>query len=258
MKKLYILCAGSVEAQLKAAYQKFHEWHPDIKAIRETNGSVNCARKVIAGDPCDVIISADSALIEKMLMPEYAEGYQVFAGNSMVIAATGSGAEISADNWKDVLLNPKTTFGHYDPQADPCGYRAVMACMLADNFEAGLAQKLLEHPGRKVITPGQEEPLPPFIFTYRSSALKKRLPFAELPDAMNLSKKELNPLYAGAVIDLGETKINGSAISYAFSIPLASSKKREAFVFLRYFLDAGPAGPGFTRKSGVVGMELID
>ncbi|MCL2817435.1 MAG: substrate-binding domain-containing protein [Clostridiales bacterium] len=258
MRKIYVLCAGSVESQLEAACKKFRDWHPDVKIVREMNGSVNCVRKVIAGDPCDIIISADSALIEKMLMPEHAEGYQVFAGNSMVLAATGYGTVISADNWKDLLLNPETTFGHYDPQADPCGYRAVMACMLADNVEAGLAQKLLDHPGRRIINPGQEEPLPQFIFTYHSSAMKKGLPFTELPDEMNLSKSELDSLYANAVVELGETKINGSAISYAFATPFASANKPEVILFLRYFMSVRAGDPGFTLKSGTVGVGPIE
>ncbi len=131
-----------------------------------------------------------------MLMPTHTDGFYVFAGNSIAIMATSDEATINAENWKETLLHPLATFGHYDPFFDPGGYRAVMACMLADHVEPGLSKKLLEHPGRMVVTPGSK-PVPQFIFTYLSSAQKSGKPFVILPDEMALSNDEMNPIYTG-------------------------------------------------------------
>ncbi|MCL2678444.1 MAG: hypothetical protein FWE85_05260, partial [Clostridiales bacterium] len=82
------------------------------------------------------------------------------------------------------------------------------------------------------ITQDQDEPLPPFIITYHSAAVQSRLPFADLPDEMNLYKEELNPLYETAVVDLDGIQIKGSAISYAVACSNNTTKKRESQVFI--------------------------
>ena len=255
MQTLHVLHAGSVTQPINDTITRFKR---DNIAIHATHsGSVDCVRRLIAGEPCDLIVLADAELIATMLIPTHADGFYVFAGNSIAIMETSDEATINAGNWKETLLHPLATFGHYDPFFDPGGYRAVMACMLADHVEPGLSKKLLEHPGRMIVTPGSK-PLPQFLFTYLSSAQKSGKPFSKLPDEMALSKDELNPLYREAVFDLGESKVYGSAISLALAIPFTARNKELAKKFAQEFIQSDFASEGFSVKNKVVGKNLLD
>ncbi len=256
MQELHILHAGCVSKQMKDSAARFKQNHPDVDVILKPGGSVDCIRRLMANERCDLIVLADDAIIQSMMMPDYADGYLVFAGNSMAVMAAKEGATISEQTWKQTLLDPNTTFGHFDPSGDPGGYRAVMACMLADNFEPGLSQKLLEHPGRIVLKTGQE-PRPQYMFTYLSGARNSGKPYANLPDEMNLSCEELNSLYQTVEFDLGESRVCGSAISHALAIPFASQNQALAKEFVREFLKTDFAQEGFIAKTKVVGKDPL-
>jgi len=255
MRTLNVLHAGSISKPIQDTIARFER--DDITVHPTHSGSVDCVRRLIAGAPCDLIVLADAELIANLLMPNYADGYYVFAGNSIAIMATSAEAQINSENWKETLLDPSATFGHYDPFFDPGGYRAVMACMLADHVEPGLSRKLLEHPGRVVVTPGSK-PVPQFIFTYLSSAQKSGKPFVKLPDEMALSNDEMNPLYKEAMFDLGESKVYGSAISLALTIPFTAKNKDLAREFALEFIHSDFASEGFSVKNRVVGKNPLD
>jgi len=254
MRTLNVLHAGSISKPIQDTIARFER--DDITVLPTHSGSVDCVRRLIAGAPCDLVVLADSELIANLLVPNYADGYYVFAGNSIAIMATSIEAKINAENWKETLLDPSVTFGHYDPFFDPGGYRAVMACMLADHVEPGLSRKLLEHPGRVVVTPGSK-PVPQFVFTYLSSAQKSGKPFVILPDEMALSNDEMNLLYKEAVFDLGESKVFGSAISLALTIPFTALNKDLAKKFALEFIQSDFAAEGFSLKNKVVGKNPL-
>ena len=254
MQNLHILHAGSVTKPINDTIARFKQ--DDISIHATHSGSVDCVRRLIAGEPCDLIVLADAELITNMLMPTYTDGFYVFAGNSIAIMATSNEATINAGNWKETLLHPLATFGHYDPFFDPGGYRAVMACMLADHVEPGFQKSFWSIRGDDCDT--GTNPLPQFIFTYLSSAQKSGKPFVILPDEMALSKDELNPLYREAVFDLGESKVYGSAISLALTIPFTARNKELAKKFAREFIQFDFALEGFSVKNKVVGKNPLD
>jgi ABC-type molybdate transport system substrate-binding protein len=255
MQTIHVLHAGSVSKPIQDTITRFER---DGLTVHPTHsGSVDCVRRLMAGEPCDLIVLADAELIANLLMPTYTDGYYVFAGNSIAIMATSDEDHINSENWKETLLNPLATFGHYDPYFDPGGYRAVMACMLADHVEPGLSSKLLRHPGRVVVSPGSK-PVPQFVFTYLSSAQKSGKPFAILPDEMSLSNDEMNPIYQEAVFDLGESRVMGSAISLALTIPFAARNKDLAMKFALEFIQSDFAAEGFSVKNKVVGKNPLD
>lgn len=82
-------------------------------------------RRLLAGERCDVFITADDTTIAPALMPSHDDGYITFAANRMVISAR-EGVSISSENWKEKLLAPDATFCHKNPYGDPSGYRGVM------------------------------------------------------------------------------------------------------------------------------------
>ena len=255
MKKLYILHAGCVADEVKMTVALFNSSNESIQAVSSGGGSVDCIRSMLKGEPCDVLISADNALFEIMLMPERVSGYQVFAGNSMVVMSESASKPISDDNWKETLLSPEITFGHNDPHGDPGGYRAVMACMLADTVEQGLSRRLLGHVGRRVLASNYEK-RPDYMFYYMSGAIKKGAVFARLPDSMNLSDPNLDGIYSSASFDLdgnGKNIVRGASIEHAITIPSDAAEPAYAMRFIDLFLQIDFELHGFIERRRRVG-----
>ena len=229
--------------------------HTDAQAINSSGGSVDRIRLLLQGEPCDLLISADGAIIASMLMPEHTKGYYVFAGNSMALLTNNPEKSITEENWPQVLVNPANTFGHYEPTGDPGGYRSVMVCLLADSVELGLSKKLLEHPGRTVYMSANTLPAD-FSISYRSNAIKNNKPYIMLPESMNLSNPALNEHYATAAFDLdgdGKNMVYGSAICHALTIPNTAREPELAMEFIKLFLQNDFEKSGFTPMSKIVG-----
>ena len=206
-----------------------------------------------------MLISADDAIIESMLMPEHAKGYRVFAGNRMVVAGKG----INSENWIEKLTDPSATFIHNDPHGDPGGYRAVMAILLADKVREGLTGKLMDHPGHMGMEPAAdaqpgERPEADYSFTYYYGAASRGLDFAVLPSVMDLSDDALADEYAKAVFAVDEhNTIKGTPIAHALTIPTSALYPEEAKEFCRLFLTTDFAAAHFTEKNAVVGEDPI-
>lgn len=256
MKTLTVLHAGCVKTPLKEAAKRFMSHYKDVSINMKGDHSVSCIRRLLAGEPCDVIVSADDQLLESMLLPKYIDGYRVFAGNSMSLMATQDELPVSTEAWLETLTNQRITFGHYDPATDPGGYRAVMACLLADHVQPGLSRKLLDHPGRIVLGPNQEK-TPQFIFTYLSDAIKSGRSYALLPDEMSLSNEALNALYYTVTFNVGETVVHGADISHALAIPGTANNPKLAQQFVQEFLSIDLTPGGFTSKCRIFGKDPL-
>ena len=238
---------------------RWNELHPELPAELTRGGSVDLVRKIRAGASCDVVIVADESNVSELLMPDYVPGYTVFAGNSIVIAAN-DGWEISDDDWVDKLLDPSIKFAHRDPYGDPCGYRSVMAMMLADKFRPGLSQKLLDHPGhlgmaRKV--PLDQLPAYQYEFTYGSGAELAGRKFARLPAVMDQSDPALADEYATVAFDCDEnTRVVCTPIGHAIAIPYKSAHKEAAKEFVDAYLAYDFKGDGFVSRRKAVGRMI--
>ncbi|UCF15148.1 MAG: substrate-binding domain-containing protein, partial [Phycisphaerales bacterium] len=195
--RLIIFHAGSLALPFKKISEEFKKSHPHAKIVREIAGSRECARKITdLAKPCDVMASADYAVIDTLLIPDHADWNIRFARNEMVIAflekSRGSDL-INKNNWYEILLRDDVTFGRSDPNLDPAGYRAVLGAKLAERFyeKPGLADRLLAK-DTKYIHPMSAELLAllevnelDYIFTYRSVANQYELDFITLPDEIN-------------------------------------------------------------------------
>ncbi|MDD5604581.1 MAG: substrate-binding domain-containing protein [Dehalococcoidales bacterium] len=120
--RLHIFCAGVSMKLVKRVAEEWNKLHPDLPANVVPGGSVALIKDCISGEPCDVFISADDSIIQTMMMPKYAEGYRIWAGNKMVV----TGDDINSSNWEEKLLAEDATFKHMNPYGDPGGYRAAM------------------------------------------------------------------------------------------------------------------------------------
>jgi molybdate/tungstate transport system substrate-binding protein len=258
--RLIIFHAGSLALPFKQVWEEFKKRHPNAKIVREIAGSRECARKITDLDkPCDVMASADYAVIDSLLIPDHAAWNIRFASNEMVIAfreGSRGGDRINAENWHEILMRDDVTFGRSDPNLDPAGYRAVLTAMLAERFygKPGLADRMLAK-DVKYIHPMSAELLAllevgelDYIFTYRSVAEQYELTFITLPDEINFRKPELSEFYKHASVRLtGRTRGTfvtrvGEPIVYGVTIPRNAPNPELAVAFLAFLLDADGGG----------------
>jgi len=258
--ELIIFHAGSLALPFKQICEEFKKQHPSVNIFREIAGSRECARKITdLAKPCDVMASADYAVIDTLLVPDHAEWNIRFASNEMVIAfrEDSHGADrINRDNWHEILMGDEVTFGRSDPNSDPAGYRTVLTAMLAAKFygKPGLTDQLLTkdvkyiHPMSADLLALLEVGELDFIFTYRSVAEQHKLNFITLPDEINFKKPELSELYRLASVRLIGKKRGtfiahmGEPIVYGVTMPKNAPNPELALAFLAFLLDADGGG----------------
>lgn len=258
MQTLHILHAGVVKRQVKEAIDRFCAGRPEVEVNACAAGSVDCAKRALSGDPCDLLILADHRLIELMLCPELCDSYRIFAGNRMVLQATHADAPLNKENWLQILSDNNTRLGHFDPQADPGGYRALFCCQLAEYVQPGLGRRLLESPNRRVVDHDHVSEVDYLIYYY-TAALQDDKPFVELPEMMDLSSDDLASIYAFARIDLGNGKtVQGTPISHALAIPKSARQKELARDFVDEFLRCDFAAAGFLPRAGLVHCSELE
>ncbi len=144
-KTLTIYHAGSLAEPLASLEAAFEAEHTNVDVLRESGGSAAMISKAIAEleageDPPDIIASADYALIpDRLYDDDYADWTVIFARNTVVLCYR-DGAPFADDiasgdrMWYDVLRNEDVTWGHSNPDDDPCGYRSLMVFQLAQNY----------------------------------------------------------------------------------------------------------------------------
>lgn len=257
--RLNILCAGVSMKLVKKTADRWNELHPELPAIVTPGGSVDLIKDVINETPCDLLISADDKIISSMLMPNYVEGYRIWAGNKMVIL----GEDINDNNWEDKLTSDDATFKHHNPYGDPGGYRAVMSILLADSYKRGLSDKLMSHKGHmgmeknpNIFAPMKESK---YQISYKSFAIGAGLNYAELPDIMNLGNPSLEEEYQKVSFEIDKGNVvKASTIVHALAIPKSGLNKEAAKEFARMFLEIDMEKEGFISKKGTVGKDPLE
>ncbi|MFH1716043.1 MAG: tungstate ABC transporter substrate-binding protein WtpA [Planctomycetota bacterium] len=265
--QLIIFHAGSLAVPFRQICEEFNRQHPNVKIVRETAGSRECAHKIIdLHKPCDIMASADYVVIDTLLIPEYAMWNIKFASNEMGIAFSKNSyraGQITDENWYDILLEEDAAYGRSDPNADPCGYRTMLMAKLAEEYydKPGLADRILAK-DRKYIRPKEVDLLAllevgelDYVFIYRSVARQHELEFLELPDEINLNNVEFSDFYRTASVHLtGKTKGTlitqvGTPIVYGVTIPSNAPNRKLALTFLSFLLDADK-GQAILEKNG--------
>jgi len=269
--KLVIFHAGSLSVPFKDISAAFMKKYPKVKVYREAAGSRTCARKITDLDRgADIMASADYTVINKLMIPEFASWNIRFASNEMAIvfhhASKGSN-DISNTNWHKVLLRKDVIFGRSNPNADPCGYRAVLTMQLAEKYygQRGLAKKMTSK-NRNYIRPKETDLLAllessaiDYIFLYRSVAEQHGLDFVLLPDEVNLKRPELAQYYKSASVKISGKKPGstitkrGAPMVYGVTIPKNSPNPEAAMAFMQFLLDENK-GMAVMKKNGQPSM----
>jgi molybdate/tungstate transport system substrate-binding protein len=144
-KTLTIFHAGSLAGPFDELKAEFETQNPNVDIVLASGGSATVISNAIAQEdagesPPDIIASADYKLIpDRMYEGGYADWYIAFAKNSMVLCyrdnAPGSDDIVSGTRtWYDVLRNEEVSYGHSDPDQDPCGYRTLLVFQLAQKY----------------------------------------------------------------------------------------------------------------------------
>jgi molybdate/tungstate transport system substrate-binding protein len=253
-KEVIIFHAGSLAVPFRDLKEAYEKRNPGIKILLEPAGSLVCARKITElRKPCDIIASADYFVINELLIPEYTKWSIRFASNEIVIAYTAKAkhsAEIDSSNWFDILLMNDVIYSRSDPDADPCGYRAVLTMKLAEKYykKPGLAEKLMSK-DRDFIRPKEvdlvsliESGAADYMFQYKSVAIQHGLKFIALPDDINLSDPAKNDIYKTVSTEVTgkgpgtKMKVTGEYINYSISVLDKAPDRDEALDFLCFIL----------------------
>jgi molybdate/tungstate transport system substrate-binding protein len=251
---LIIFHAGSLSVPFKLIAKEFEKENPRVHVLLEAAGSVACARKITdLKKECDIMASADAAVIDRFLIPNFAEWNIFFASNEMIIAFTDKSRladEINAENWYKILNKPEVIYGRSDPNADPCGYRSVMTIKLtAITEENPQIVKLLEK-DNNFIRPKEVDLLGmleanaiDYILIYKSVAIQHGLKYISLSDSVNLSSPFLEQWYANSVVEISGEKpgefwnLKGSPIVYGITQIKNAPNPLLAKEFLKFFFD---------------------
>jgi molybdate/tungstate transport system substrate-binding protein len=256
---LIVYNAGSLARPIRAALDSFSS-RTGISFEQENAGSLETARKLTElGKIPDLIALADHEVFSTLLVPEYTTWFVRFARNRLVLAygdQSRYGAEITPDNWRDVLLRAGVEVGRADPNLDPAGYRALMAMQLAERHygDPGLAGRLLDAAPERNVRPKEVDLVAlvqagelDYVWQYESVARSTGLRFVQLPAAVDLGSASDSAAYAAAVVrvqgkGLGDTiELRGSPIIYGFSIPAGAPHPELAREFAAYLLGEGRA-----------------
>jgi len=252
---LIIFHAGSLSVPLKEVAEEFKKVNPGINIMMEAAGSVASARKITdLGKPCDIMASADYAVIDNMLIPKYADWNIKFAGNELCVVYTDKSKysdKVTAKNWMNILKQPDVIFGRSDPNADPCGYRTVMMLQLAEKYykKPGL-QKQFTGKDQAYMRPKETDLLAlletgsvDYIFLYRSVAVQHNLRYLILPDQINLKNPAFATEYATAKVEINgkepgeKVSMTGEPMIYSFTILRDAPNKAAALAFAEFLLN---------------------
>lgn len=273
---LVIFHAGSLSVPLKEVAAEFKRLYPEVNIQMEAAGSVASARKITDLDkPCDIMASADYAVIDKMLIPKYADYNIKFASNELCVVYSEKSRyadQVNAKNWMEILLKTDVAFGRSDPNSDPCGYRTEMMFQLAEKHykKQGLYSKLTAK-DKENMRPKETDLLAlletnsiDYIFLYRSVAVQHSLKYIVLPDAVNLKNPAFATQYASAKVEINGSKpgekqtMNGEPMIYSFTILRNAPNKAAAIAFAEFLLrkEKGQAIMARNGQPSVVPMKV--
>lgn len=248
--------AGSLTVPFVEMEKQFEAMHPKVDILREGGGSTKMARLISeVGKPADIMASADYKVIDNNLVPKFAEWNVRFATNQLVLCYTDQSKHadtINAGNWYEILAEPGVSWGHSDPNLDPCGYRSVMALQLAEMHynKPGLFEKLKANRPQENIRPKSVELVNllktgnmDYAWEYLSVAVQHGLKYLTLPEEINLSNYEHDDFYKKACIEVTGSKPGtfitkcGQSITYGVTMTKDAPNPKAAAAFLAFMLD---------------------
>lgn len=141
-----VFAAGSLIIPFADLEKAFENKYPHIDVQAQYHGSIQVIRHATElHEPIDVVATADASLLPMLMYttndPDtgipYADWYVEFGTNHLAVAYQKDSkytAEITVENWYEILSRPDVRVGLADPRFDAVGYRALMVYALANDF----------------------------------------------------------------------------------------------------------------------------
>jgi len=253
--KLIIFHAGSLAVPFEKMEKAFEQKYPKVDVLREAGGSTKMAQMISeSSKPCDIMASADFVVIDKILIPKYADWNVRFASNQLVLCYTDQSKfadKINADNWHEILTRTGVEWGQSDPNLDPCGYRALMVMQLAEEYykKQGLYKQLLDNRPEQNVRPKADELVSllkagnmDYAWEYLSVAVQHGLKYIKLPEQINLGSYKFDYIYKEAKVEVTGKEpgkmitLTGQSITYGATIIKDAPNPEAAVVFMEYLL----------------------
>lgn len=254
--QLVIYHAGSLSLPFEKMEKAFEASFPDIDLVRKSGGSSELAQRIaIDHEPADILVSADYAVIDKILIPEWADWNICFAANQLVLCYTEKSRyaeEITPNNWYGILARKEVIWGHSNPDLDPCGYRSLLVLQLAETHydKKGLYETLIANRAPENIRPKAAELVEmlkagkmDYTWEYLSVAVQNGLNYIRLPDEINLGDNAHDRIYSRASVQVtgkdkgSRVEKKGSSCTYGVTILKHAPHQKAAEAFLSYLLN---------------------
>ena len=270
-RRIIVYNAGSLAIPLRAALDSFAA-KEHVTVEQENAGSLETARKLTElGKIPDLVAVADYEVIPLLLIPEHATWYAKFARNRMVLAyedRSRGAAEITTDNWWQIVTRPGVQVGRADPSLDPNGYRTLLVWQLAEQYykQPGLAGRMLASAPARNVRPKEADLVGllqagefDYIWSYESIAQSVGARYVTLPEPIDLSAPGDSAAYAVASVRVaGKTPrdsitMRGQPIVYAFTVPTHAPHPTIAAKLVEYL--ASPDGKRVLRNAK---LDVLD
>src|SRR5271157_2035396 len=86
--KLTVMHAGSLTGMCRLVHEEFKKLCPEVEINDISAGGVMLLRQVASGKQADLYLSVDYADIPKLMIPEFADWYVIFAATGFVLRYT--------------------------------------------------------------------------------------------------------------------------------------------------------------------------
>ncbi len=291
-KTLVIYCAGSLKLPLDKL-SSIYSSRTGVEVHVEASGSVEAVRKVTElGKNPDIVAVADYKLIRDILVSKgYTSWYIGFATNELVLVYHENSRYINKIlsgeiQWYEALAKPGVRWGFSNPNADPCGYRAIGLIALAsiyyndtelfnhvlgnrtnieitfnnDTIEIHVPPSIERYSDDIVIRPKSVDLISlvesgsiDYVFEYRSVALQHNLSYIEFPDQINLGNPDYTEYYERVRVHLmsgseDEVEIPLDPIMYGVTMLDNALHREYAIEYLKLLL--GPEGRNVFESMG--------
>lgn len=263
---LTIFGAGTLAGPFKQIATAFQKQYPDVTVQAQFGGSVMMVRKITdLHQRADVLAVADYSVIPKYLFaadgkPAAATWYAGFARNAITFVYTDKSrfaAEVSPQNWFDVLTRPGVQIGRSNPDTDPSGYQTLQMLALAETHyrSPDLRARVLANAPPANIRDTETELVAAlqvgqidYLAIYRSDALQHHMKYFELPPEIDLSEPRLAAHYAEASVRTKNGDLQARPIVYAITIPADAEDPVRAQNFVAFLL--GRTGQDIMAANG--------
>lgn len=263
---LTVLAAGTLARPFRDLDALFMKKYPEVVVEPQFGGSVMMARKITElHQLADVLAVADYSVIPKYLFAEgsksgYADWYAGFARNAITFVYTAKSkyaAEVTPENWYQVLARPGVQIGRSNPDTDPSGYQTLqMLALAAQQYHTpDLSKQVLANAPLTNMRDTETDLIAAlqvgqidYLAIYRSDALQHHLDYLHLPSTIDLSDPVHTDLYKQGVAETKNGALPGKPIVYAVTVPRTAPHADWAAKYVAFLL--GPDGQAVMKANG--------